>query len=184
MQRRTALATLGLLLAGASAAAPVTPPEYVARALPGARLAGQGEFRWLLLSIYHAQLWVGPAGYRSQAPDGAPYLLELRYARDLEGKRIAQASVEQMAHVGVGSSAQRQAWLERMRSAFPDVRRNDTLAGLYLPGQGVRFYLNGALLVEFADAEFAQAFFAIWLSPRTSASALRSALLQDAAAPP
>jgi Chalcone isomerase-like len=40
-----------------------------------------------------------------------------------------------------------------------------------------RFYLDGKLLGEIADVEFAQAFFAIWLDPRTSASNLRKQLL-------
>jgi hypothetical protein len=155
-------------------------PSYIAQLLPAARLAGQGEYRWLMLSIYSAQLWVGAAGYRSES-EAAPFLLELRYARDLEGRRIAQASAEQMEHVGAGTAAQRLAWKERMAAIFPDVRRNDTLAGLYTPGQGVSFYLNGAPLTEVLDPAFAQAFFAIWLSPRTSAGALRTALLRDAA---
>lgn len=163
-----------------AAAAPAAP-DYIAQALPGARLAGQGEYRWMLLSIYSAQLWVGPAGYRPQAPDAAGFVLELRYARDLDGRRIAQASAEQIAHVGAGTEAQRQAWLEWMRRAFPDVRAGDTLAGLYAPGQGARFYLNGKVLAELPDPGFAQAFFAIWLSPRSSAAGLRTALLRDAA---
>jgi hypothetical protein len=159
-------------------------PEYITQALPGARLAGQGEYRWLLLPIYHAQLWVGAGGYRPQAPEAAPLVLVLRYARDLNGRRIAAASADQMAHIGAGSAGQRQAWLERMRTIFPDVRSGDTLAGLYTPGQGARFYLNGKPLADWPDADFARAFFAIWLSPRTSAAGLRSALLQDAAAAP
>lgn len=185
MRRLRAMLLAALLAAPLACAEPGTMaspvPGYVAQALPGARLAGQGEYRWLLLAIYSAQLWVGPAGYLPQTPDAAPFVLELRYARDLDGRRIAQASAEQMAHVGAGSEAQRKAWLEWMRRVFPDVRAGDTLAGRYTPGQGARFYLNGKVLAELPDPGFAQAFFAIWLSPDTSAAGLRAALLRDAA---
>jgi hypothetical protein len=55
---------------------------------------------------------------------------------------------------------------------FPDVQSGDRITGLYLPGQGARFYFGERLLGEVNDAEFARAFFAIWLDPRTRAPAL------------
>jgi len=52
------------------------------------------------------------------------------------------------------------------------------LAGIYRPGSGTRFYLDGRFLGEIADPEFGRAFFAIWLDPRTSAPQLRASLLR------
>jgi len=65
-----------------------------------------------------------------------------------------------------------------MTALFPDVRDRDRLTGVQLPGQGARFFFNGTLRGELADAEFARLFFGIWLSPRTSEPALRAALLE------
>jgi hypothetical protein len=66
-----------------------------------------------------------------------------------------------------------------MRALFPDVAAGDSLSGLYLPGRGARFFHNGEPLGEIDDAQFARAFFSIWLDPRTSAPDLRAALLGE-----
>jgi hypothetical protein len=176
-----------LLVLACHGALAAEPPAWIAAALPSARLAGAGAFTWFGLSIYEAQLWVGERGYQpgqddsADRTDAAPFVLDLRYARSLNGRKIAEASAEQMEKVGAGSDAERQAWLQTMRGIFPDVSEGTHLAGLYLPGGGVRFYLDGKVLAEVADPAFARAFFAIWLSPRTSARKLRTALLTDAA---
>jgi hypothetical protein len=181
-----------VLAAGDAAAPQPMLPADAVQPLQPARLAGEGVYRWFGLRIYEARLWVGPQGYRDSAPAAAPFVLELRYARALQGSRIAEASAEQMEKTGAGSSVQRKAWLETMRSLFPDVREGDRIAGRYVPGAGASFYLNGVLLggaqgggpPPMLDAEFAQAFFGIWLSPRSTAPMLREALLRQAAAQP
>lgn len=169
----------GLLLAALLAVAAPAPP--ITGQLPQARLAGEGEFRWFGLAIYQARFWVGERGYREAAPEAAPFVLELRYARALEGAKIAEASAEQMEKTGAGSAAQRLAWLQTMKRIFPDVREGSRISGAYLPQVGARFYLDDKLLAEVPDPAFARAFFGIWLAPAGSAPKLREALLRDAA---
>lgn len=170
---RRLLAMFAVLAAlEAVAAAPVD--DY----LPQARLAGKGPFSWFGLRIYDAELWVGEQGYR----DGAPFVLELRYARRLSGAKIAQASFEEMEKLHAGSADQRAAWLVRMKVIFPDVKEGTRLAGVCLPGAGVRFYLDGKALASVSDPDFARAFFGIWLDPASSVPKLRIALLLNAAA--
>jgi len=170
---RRAAAALVLLLASAAALASV--PE-----LAQARVAGEGSFRWFGLKLYDARLWLGAQGY---APGTAPLALELRYARSLSGKRIAAASHEEMKKLGAANAAQLYQWLAAMEGLFPDVEEGTRIAGVWLPGEGARFYRDGRLLGEIRDAAFAAAFFAIWLDPRTSAPQLRAELLRGAGAP-
>lgn len=137
------------------------------------RHLGEGTLRWFGLRVYDARLWTD-----GTAPDfGRALRLELRYARALRGDAIAQRSAEEIARLGFGSPAQRAQWSASMRTLFPDVAAGDTLAGEHRPGRGARFFRNGQLLGEVADAEFSRAFFSIWLDPRTSAPELRAALL-------
>ncbi|WP_371875603.1 chalcone isomerase family protein [Duganella aceris] len=155
-------------------------PDYVTQELGNPRLSGQGTFTWFGLTIYSAELWVGPQGYSATAP----LVLDLRYARSLSGRKIAEASVDQMEKTGAGSEAQRAAWLQKMKAIFPDVQEGSRLSGVFLPGQGMRFYRDGKELAMVADPAFAQAFVGIWLDPATSAPKLRAALLRDAAPRP
>lgn len=171
---------LATLAAPAMAAAP--PPAYISSDVPEARLAGEGVFSWFGLQLYHAQLWVGPAGYQPAMPDTAPFVLELRYARGLDGQKIAEASYEQMQKIKAGTEPQRLVWRDTMLRIFPDVKQGQRIAAAWRAGvaPGVRFYLDGKVMADVPDGDFARAFFAIWLSPATTAPTLRSALLRDA----
>ena len=164
------LAVLLLLL---SCAAPAHADGSPAQE-PMQRL-GSGTMRWLGLRIYDAELWTsGRAADYSRS-----FALSLRYARALKGAAIAERSAEEIARLDFGSPAQRAAWRDTMRALFPDVAAGDSLSGLYLPGRGARFFHNGQPLGEIDDVQFARAFFAIWLDPRTSAPDLRAALLGE-----
>ena len=174
MARRCLLAILAALtMTGAAhAALPAAASD-----LQQARMAGQGAFTWFGMKIYDARLWVGDAGY---AP-GAPFALELRYARSLGGARIADASDDQMEKNGAGTPAQRATWLRKMRALFPDVKAGSTITGVFLADGGVRFHLDGKVLGTIAEPGFAAAFAGIWLGPATTAPRLRESLLKDAA---
>ena len=173
------LAVLFMLLCAVIAQAANMPPP-IENEIGNARLAGQGHYRWFGFKIYDAQLWVGDQGYRPHAPESAKFALSLTYARDLYGKHIARTSLDEIRKLGFGTSEQHEVWLKRMEALFPDVHEGTRISGIYLPDHGARFYLNGKLLGEIADSDFARAFFAIWLDPRTSASSLRNSLLSSA----
>lgn len=168
------IATIVMLCAAAGALA--AAPAHVEENVSNARLAGKGPFTWFGMRIYDAELWVGEKGVQ---PD-APYVLELRYARKLDGGKIAEASADEMEKLGAGTPAQRAAWLVRMKEIFPNVKDGTRISGVNLPGSGVRFYLDGKPLASVPDPAFAKAFFAIWLDPKTTAKGLRTALLKDA----
>ena len=156
MRRLLALLLLSLsLLAAAVPRSAATPPAFVSVDVPEARLAGEGEFSWFGLRIYQAWLWVGPLGYQEAMPETAPFVLELRYARSLDGGRIAEASVEQMQKIGAGTPQQRQAWLDLMQRIFPDVKEGQRIAAAWRAGvaPGLRFYLDGKVLADVPDGD-------------------------------
>ncbi len=171
-----ALVMLWTILFAVSAQAGAAP-AYIQHELAEARLAGQGSYRWFGLKLYDAYLWQEPTAVNPASSMDSKFILELVYARHLYGERIASASISEIRKLGFGSPTQHDAWLKLMQSVFPDVRKGTRLSGVYLPNKGLRFYLDGRLLHEIADAEFARAFFSIWLDERTSAARLRSQLL-------
>jgi hypothetical protein len=161
----------------ARASLPV-PPAWLVAALPGCRLLGQGTFRWWGMDVYRARLWVGMSGIDPGHIGGAPFALQLQYARDLTGRRIADESARLMEQMATTTPDRQRQWLAAMRGIFPDVRRGDTLTGLFdARAETTEFRLDGKPIGHIAGLEFADAFFSIWMSPRTPAPALREELL-------
>ena len=161
--------------AWAQAAVPAVPAEVLA-ALPAARQQGSGQLRFFGLRVYDARLWVGE---RAVVADwaGLPLALELEYLRGLDGEQIAERSLAEMRRQGDIAAEPAARWLAAMKKLFPDVKAGDRLTGVNQPGEGARFFLNGAPRGEVKDTEFARLFFGIWLSPKTSESGLREKLL-------
>jgi len=176
-----ALALLLALLPAAVHAGGSIAPAHLQSEMPRVKLAGEGTFRWFGLKIYDAQLWVGEKGYAEHSPFNEKFALNLRYARSLYGAKIAEASREEMLKLGLGTEQQRASWQADMEKLFPDVDEGTQLTGVFLPGEGARFYVDGKPLGDIRDAEFARAFFSIWLDANTTAQKLRTALLANAA---
>ena len=128
------------------------------------------------LPVYDIRLWVSD-GFDPAAYEQHPLALEIEYARGFAGQQLAERSLAEMQRVASITPAQREAWLAAMLRAFPDVKPGERLTGVHRPAQGARFFHGSGRDVEIADPAFARAFFAIWLSPRTSEPRLRSALL-------
>ncbi|MDF0733625.1 chalcone isomerase family protein [Pseudomonas entomophila] len=145
------------------------------RLLPDARLVGSGEFTWFGLRVYHARLWSPVA-----PPDwGQPFALELTYHRTLSRDTLVKASLDEMRRLGGEALAPSTLarWGGLLDGAFVDVRPGMRITGLYLPGRGCRFYVNGQLQRSIDDAAFSRAFFAIWLDRRARDPQLRQHLM-------
>jgi hypothetical protein len=162
----------------AVADAPDTVPALVATQLRPARLAAEGELRFLGFRVYTARLWVHAPANDPMLLLQQPLALELRYLRSLMGETIVEGSDKEIARLGQGSPAQRAQWSVQMSRIFPDVREGDRLTGVLDPGKGVRFFHNDRPLGAIDDPAFARAFFSIWLDERTQAPSLRQSLVQ------
>jgi hypothetical protein len=171
---------VAVVLLATVAAARADVPTHVGRALGEVRAAGSGRLTWFGLHVYDARLFVPASGFDARRYADHPFALELTYARQLNGRAIAERSDAEIARLGFGTPEQRARWLAAMAALFPDVRAGQTLAGVHRPGAATEFYLDGRLLGRIEDAAFGPAFFAIWLDARTTAPALRASLLKTA----
>jgi hypothetical protein len=150
------------------------PATWLAAMEAPARLRrwGSGEFRRFGFLVYEATLWAG------DDPQRPPLMLRLDYKRNIAGAAIAEASVKEMRRT-VSDETRLRDWGRRMARTFPDVQPGDHIVGHYRP-DGAVFMQEERLLGRIDEPEFAQAFFGIWLDPRTSAPELRAALLRPA----
>ena len=169
---RAYLASALIALSVYASAWAATPPWL--EQLPQAQQVGEGVFRRLGWSIYTARLWAPDGVY---AP-GKPFALSLTYEFDIAQSRIVQASIDEMERLGA-PVADRPQWREALEAVIRDVGKSQSLAGVYMPGQGALFYHDDVQTGR-VDEELARYFFGIWLDPRTSDPALRTALLGGA----
>jgi hypothetical protein len=130
--------------------------------------------RWFGFRLYQASLW---------APDGRwqaaqPYALELRYVARHSlgasgaGQHRGDAAPGQRRRCPPGA-LESSSWSESFRMCAS----GEVIHGLHLPQRGAEFYHQGRLTGRIEDVEFARAFFAIWLDPRTREPGLRASLL-------
>lgn len=155
------------------------PPAHVRKYVGDAALAGTGRLTWFGLHVYDAAFFARP-GFEPANPMAHSFVLELTYARRLDGRGIADASRDEIERLGFGNEAQRARWHGEMARLFPDVAKGRRLAGVNLPGVGARFYFDGQFLGSIDEPAFSQAFFAIWLDQRTRSPQLRDSLLNVA----
>ena len=154
--------------------APALPPLVIDLA-PNLKVQGGGELTFFGISVYDGYYWSPTRGW---AQDGT-FVLDLHYHRALDGAKIAERSVSEISKLGYGSAEQHVRWGNEMRRVFPNVKRGDRITGVNLPGGVVRYFHNGKPVGEIADPGFSQAFFGIWLDPKSSQQDFRQRLLGD-----
>lgn len=167
------LRTLGFILL-LSMSAPGMAQEW-RKDLPEAKIAGSGEFTWWGLSIYTARLWHNSSSFDVMQD----FALEITYNKSISRARFVDASIDEMRRI-MGAKltpSLEQQWRAHMEKSFVDVKPGDQLIGVKLRGKGCRFYNRERLISEIADEDFAQAFFAIWLDPRSRDQELRARIL-------
>lgn len=144
-------------------------------ALRDGRLVGSGDFTWFGVSLYTARLW--SAGLPPTWDQ--PFALELTYHRVFSRETLVEASLKEMRRMAKAhpDESTLQRWSSEMRDAFVDVRPGMRITGLYHPGKGCTFFVDGQLRRRVEDPAFARAFFDIWLDPRTRDKQLRQRLL-------
>ena len=153
-------------------------PSYAAHwqdDIPQPKLVGHAELRWFGLRIYKAALWSNHVPFDATQS----FALELTYERNISRERIVQTSIDEIRRLFAGrfNDDQINRWTTIMSGTFVDVKEGDQLTGVYVAGVGCRFYSRERLLAEVRDLDFAHAFFAIWLDPRSKDQQLRRRLL-------
>jgi Chalcone isomerase-like len=174
MKRNIALLTLLLCVFQLAHALPPTVSKDIPEATNLTK-RGEAVMRFFGLKVYDIRLWTN-----AKAPTETDlFALELVYDLGLKGSEIAKRSIDEKRKQGYNDEAKLAKWLTAMNNVFPDVKQNDSLIGVSVPGKGARFYSQDKFIAEIADPEFAKAFFDIWLSPKSSEPKLRARLLNE-----
>ncbi|MCF2949793.1 chalcone isomerase family protein [Paraglaciecola aquimarina] len=136
---------------------------------------GEATFSVLFWDIYTSKLKTSTGKYPLEnAEDNL--LFQIHYLRDIKSEDLILRTIEQWQHLGVPEDKY-QAYLPRLNTLWPDIKKGDSLA-LLINNHTSVFYFNDSYLGEITQAEFGQQFLDIWLSEKTSQPKLRLELLK------
>ncbi len=129
------------------------------------RLRGTAELRMRLgLRLYEAALYLGPGVEADNALDDVPRRIEAVYARGIRSSLLGWAARRHLE--GLLSSDEMEAVSERLETIsgwYPDLEKGDRVALTYVPGRGTELSVNGVSRGWIEGADFASAYFRIWL---------------------
>lgn len=147
--------------------------ETVQTSVPGASVVGRGILSYAFWDIYEATLFA-PEGIWN--PD-KPFALSIEYFRALNGKAIADRSVQEIRQQGFTNEVTLAAWNSQMKAIFPNVEKGTVLTAIYVPDKQTTFYNGPEIIGTIKDDNFGKSFFGIWLAEKTSEPELRRKLL-------
>ncbi|MBP7829904.1 MAG: chalcone isomerase family protein [Kiritimatiellae bacterium] len=171
-----------LLLGGAvtapAATMPYFPPRVEADGTPIV-LRNTGIFKArIFFSVYAAALYLGEDVPPSRVLDDVPKRLELHYFYNIPARVMVEEG-DNVLRENL-SRPQREAIRERLaqlNATYRDVKPGDRYALTYVPGRGTTLSLNGTEICRIDGADFAAAYFRIWLGEKPSSRGLKQALL-------
>lgn len=171
--RKVLLAVVAAASLSAIAFAAVRPSELEG-SIAAQKPYGTGSLTWLFLTAYEASLWTDAPTWSMDAP----FALTLKYSMSFTREDLVERTIEEMRKVSPGVSREALTrYGAALSKAYPDVKSGDTFTALHVPGRPVRFFHNGRMTSAIDDPAFADPFFGIWLSPKTSEPKLRAGLL-------
>ena len=128
---------------------------------------------------YVAALYLPSGVPAAKVLTDVPKRLEIEYFWSIDGDQFGPAG-EKVLRENVSADTVRslRERLDRIDALYPSVRPGDRLSLTYVPGKGTTLARNDEPLGTIEGADFAAAYFAIWLGPEPIDADLRNALLE------
>jgi hypothetical protein len=184
LARLQGIALLSLLIA----AAPAPAAQLEGQAFAETHEAGGSTLRLhrtallkvkLFFKVYVAGLYLAETKDAGRVLDDVPKRLEIAYLRDIPREILIEAAEDYFrANVPPAQRAALRGRLDRINALYVDVKAGDRYALSYEPGLGCELSLNGKSLGVISGADFAAAYFGIWLGSGCAKPEFRDALLR------
>lgn len=142
-------------------------------------LKGVGLARYLYaIKVYVAALYVPEGVGAKEVLGDIPKRLELHYFHNIKAGDFAKAADQVLPqNVPASTVAALRPQIARFHAWYQDIKPGDRYTLTYLPGQGTELAHNGVSKGVMEGADFAAAYFAIWLGPDPINDALKEGLL-------
>ena len=177
------LIALALFLATSVQAAEIKGVNFVDRYPVGQtelRLTGAAVLKWaLLFDVYAGAFYLPEGAAGAEWSTDVPKRLELFYFRDFKAEDFSSSSDkllrDSLAAEDYQSLAER---LQTFYQLFRDIKSGDRYSLTYRPETGTELRLNDQLLGGVPGADFAVAYFGIWVGPQPISENFRDRLLR------
>lgn len=142
-------------------------------------LQGVGLAKFLrTIKVYVGALYLAPGTELERVLEDVPKRLELSYFRAIQADDFGKAAMKVLAdNVSPSTITLLKPRIEQLHRLYQDVKPGDRYGLTYLPGIGTELTLNGERRGLVKGADFAAAYFAIWLGPAPINEALKEGLM-------
>ena len=132
-----------------------------------------------LIKAYVAALYL-PDGVRPEdVLSDVPKRLEINYLVSIQGPDFGKGAEPTLRlNQTPAELARLRSRIDRINAIYRDVKAGDRYALTYLPGRGTELALNGTPLTVIEGADFAAAYFGIWLGRESIDDRLKRDLLK------
>ena len=136
--------------------------------------------RWQkLVKVYVAALYLPEQTKPSEALSDIPKRLEISYLVSIKGTDFGTAAEEILArNVSGAELAGLRSRIDRLNAVYRNIKPGDCYALTYQPGKGTELSWNKEPLITIEGADFAAAYFGIWLGSKPLDDKLKKALLR------
>jgi hypothetical protein len=142
--------------------------------------AGQGELRRFMIKGCDVAFYTARGVTLKDALSHAPRGLVLHYVYPIRADQFARAAWKTLERALKPDDLEAlRPRIEALHNAYRDVERGDRYRLTYTPAEGTALELNGKHLITVPGADFARAYFGIWLGEHPINAKLRKALLAD-----
>ena len=144
-------------------------------------IRGAALLRWLkIFKVYVAALYLPENGAPNDVLTDIPKRLEISYLVSIPGPDFgkgAEAVLER--NNSPEELARLRSRIDKLNAVYRDVKPGDRYALTYVPGQGTELSYNGQPLITIEGADFAAAYFGIWLGKDPIDQDMRSRLINE-----
>jgi hypothetical protein len=144
------------------------------------RLHGAGVFRaYVMLRVYAAALYLAQPKDAGRVLDDVPKRLEIYYFHNTPKNVMVETAEKTIAGNLTPAAAEtvkeRIDWLHRL---YRDPKKGERFALTYVPGVGTELAFNGVAQGLIPGADFAAAYFGVWLGAIPSSEEMKQKLLR------
>lgn len=132
-----------------------------------------------VIKVYVAALYLPEGVTAEEILSDVPKRLELSYLVSIKGPDFDKGAAPVLERNQTPEGLARlRGRLDRINAAYKDVKAGDRYSLTYQPGRGTELALNGTPLIVIEGADFASAYFGIWLGREPIDEKLKRDLLR------